>query len=167
MKGDIIVNMENVRFNGDVLDVGYDNWGIIYNICRTSKDTVDVKYIKESKYTYNEGKDTYNTCALFLTFGRMLSSHEKNKFIQRIYDYLAKEGILYIWDIDKKRGETIDVNIKVILPYRKIKNFEYKDLNFFKQNNLNAIKEMLNSKFEILYEKDSNGMFYIKAQKKG
>ncbi|SHH25294.1 hypothetical protein [Clostridium grantii] len=167
MKGDIIVNMENIRFNGDVLDIGYDNWGIIYNICRTSKETMDVKYIKESKSAHNEGKDNYNTCASFLTFGRMLSKKEKSKFIQRIYEYLDKDGFLYIWDIDKKRGETIDVSIKVILPYRKIKSLQHKDFNLLKQNNLNEIKELLNSKFEILYEKDSNGMFYIKAQKKG
>lgn len=167
MKGDIIINMEDVHFDGNVLDIGYDNYGVIYNICRDKNNTVNIDFLEEYREQENNGLNSYNSCALFLTFSKLLFKGGKNKLLDVIYNYLDNDGVLYIWDIDKKRGEVLDVNIKVILPYRKIKNIAYKDYNIFKESNIKLTQDLLSNKFTIASSRGSNGMHYIKAQKKG
>lgn len=167
MKGDIIINMENVRFNGNVLDIGYNNYGVIYNICRYKNNEVNIEFFGEDSEQENNELDGYNSCALFLTFSKLLFKGGKNKLLDVIYNYLDNDGVLYIWDIDKKRGEVLDVNIKVILPYRKIKNIVYKDYNILKESNIKLTEELLKNKFTIVSSRGSNGIHYIKAQKKG
>ncbi|GAA0179196.1 hypothetical protein SH2C18_21100 [Clostridium sediminicola] len=167
MKGDIIINMENVRFDGNVLDIGYDNNGIIYNICRCSNNNINIDYFENNAELKNDSNNKYHSCALFITLSELLTKSRKTKLLDVIFNYLDDDGFLYIWDIDKRKGEILDVNIKVILPYRKIKSILHKDYNIFKESNSEITKELLKDKFSIITSKESNGMHFVKAQKKG
>lgn len=41
----LVINLEDVIFQGDILDVGEKNLGIIYNISKEAKDEISLDYV--------------------------------------------------------------------------------------------------------------------------
>ena len=90
----------------------------------------------------------------------------KKDIIKDVYKYLNKEGIIYIWDIDKGYGKLFNGHIKIVIPGSKIKHIDIKELNILKDTSKENTIKLLGDCFDILDSKSSDGIYYIKARKK-
>lgn len=167
MKKEAFINLEKEIFKGDLLDIGFSNHGIIYNIYKNCTDNSTVEYIegKEEKIRIEEG--VYDTCALFLTLSDIKFTYSKNKLIQDIYKYLKEDGLLYIWDIDKGLAKIFNSTIKIVLPDKSTKQIHLRDLNIFKNSSKENTVKILEPYFEILTLKNSDNIYYMICKRRG
>lgn len=166
MKKDIFINMEREIFRGNILDIGLDNYGIFYNIYKQYNDDVNVEYLSGKEEKKNISEDFYDSCILFFSFSSMWLKKRKKNLILDIYRYLNKDGILYIWDIDKGYGKLFNGRLKIVIPESRMKQINVKELNIFKNTSKENTIKLLEDHFDILDFKCSDGIYYIKAKKK-
>lgn len=163
---EIVINMENEIFRGNLLDIGTDNYGIIYNIYKQYNEDSNLQYINGADEKENIKLGYYNNCILLFSFSNIFFKKNRVNLIRDIYKYLKEDGNIYIWDIDKKIRETFNGEIKILLPGEKVKNISIKDLNVLKDSSLDATVKVLEPYFEIKDLKSSDGVYYIKGKKK-
>ncbi|HCL4438218.1 class I SAM-dependent methyltransferase [Clostridium botulinum] len=163
---EIVINMENEIFRGNLLDVGTDNYGIIYNIYKQYDEDSNLEYINGAEEKENIKEGYYDNCILLFSFSNIFFKKNRMNLIQDIYKYLKEGGNVYIWDIDKKIKETFNGKIKILLPGEKVKNISIKDLNVLKDSSIDTTIKLLDPYFEIKDLKSSDGVYYIKGKKK-
>ncbi|WP_238882302.1 hypothetical protein [Clostridium sp. YIM B02551] len=164
MEKTIVLNLKDMELKGDVLDVGGENYGVIYNIKKYLDSEVAVDFVDESREIINSN---YDTCILFFSLGKINSNRERHKLMSEIYPLIKEEGELYIWDIVKKKNEVYKNKIRVILPEDKSKEFSIKDGNFLKEWSADESKKVLEKYCDILETREWEDIFFIKAKKKG
>lgn len=167
MRKEIFINMEKETYNGDVLDIGFENYGIVYNLYKKYNDISTVEYIngREEKTFLKE--DSYDNCVLLFTLSSIWLGRDKKSLFRDISKYLKEDGCVHIWDIDKGYRSTYVAKIKMFLPERKIREIKVRDLNVFKDSSKeNALKLMVEY-FEVVDFKVVNNIYYIKGRKKG
>jgi SAM-dependent methyltransferase len=165
---DIYINLEKEIFVGNILDIGLENYGIVYNIAKKYEEDFEVEYLegKEGKKYIEEG--IYDNCILFFSLRNLLNKKLKNNLLKDIYKYLKSDGILYIWDIDKGFGKTFMGKIKISLPDERIKEVYLKDINILNDNSKDTILQLLKSEnFDIISTVCSDNIYYIKSKKRG
>ncbi|MCY6484656.1 class I SAM-dependent methyltransferase [Clostridium aestuarii] len=167
MKKEILINLQNQEFKGNVLDIGLKNYGVVYNIYKYKNKNFDIEYIEGDKRCNIIEQNYYDTCVMFLSFGSISLKIRKIEIIKNIYKYLKDDGILYIWDIDKGYGKIFEGKIKILLPNRKIKEINVKNLNILKNISKKNTIKLLENYFDIINLKCLDDIYYIKAQKKG
>ena len=168
MKKEAFINLEKEIFKGNLLDIGFSNHGIIYNIYKQYIDessVVDYFEGKEAKARIQEG--TYDTCALFLTLSDVKFTSNKNELIKDIYRFLKSDGLLYIWDIDKNFIKIFNSKIKILLPDKSTKKINFRNLNIFTNNSKENTMKILQPYFEILTMTNSDNIYYMVCKKKG
>ncbi|MGH4118717.1 class I SAM-dependent methyltransferase [Clostridium sp.] len=168
MKKEVFISLEKEIFKGNILDIGFSNHGIIYNIYKQYlDDSSSIEYLegKEEKIRIEKGQ--YDVCALFLTLSDMKYAHTRKKIIKDIYEFLKPEGLLYIWDIDKGFFKTFNSTIKVVLPDKSTKQISTKDFNIFKNSSKENTIKILKPYFEVLTLKNSDNIYYMICKKKG
>ncbi|ENK0837379.1 class I SAM-dependent methyltransferase [Clostridium botulinum] len=163
---EIVINMENEIFRGNLLDVGTDNYGIIYNIYKQYNEDSNLEYINGAEEKENIKEGYYDNCILLFSFSNIFFKKNRMSLIRDIYRYLKEGGNVYIWDIDKKLKETFNGKIKILLPGEKVKNISIKDLNLLKDSSVDTTIKLLDPYFEIKDLKSSDGVYYIKGKKK-
>jgi hypothetical protein len=163
---EIVINMENEIFRGNLLDVGTDNYGIIYNIYKQYNEDSNLQYINGAEEKENIKEGYYDNCILLFSFSNIFFKKNRMNLIRDIYLYLKEGGNVYIWDIDKKIKETFNGKIKILLPGEKIKEISIKDLNILKDSSMDTTVKLLSPYFEIQDLKSSDGVYYIKGTKK-
>ncbi|AVQ37268.1 hypothetical protein C7M56_00720 [Clostridium botulinum] len=163
---EIVINMENEIFRGNLLDVGTDNYGIIYNIYKQYNEDSNLEYINGAEEKENIKEGYYDNCILLFSFSNIFFKKNRMSLIRDIYRYLKEGGNVYIWDIDKKLKETFNGKIKILLPGEKVKNISIKDLNLLKDSSIDTTIKLLDAYFEIKDLKSSDGVYYIKGKKK-
>lgn len=94
--------MENEIFRGNLLDVGTDNYGIIYNIYKQYNEDSNLEYINGAEEKENIKEGYYDNCILLFSFSNIFFKKNRMSLIRDIYRYLKEGGNVYIWDIDKK-----------------------------------------------------------------
>jgi len=166
MGNSAIINLESFSFQGDVLDISYENMGIIYNIFKSKESCSEIDYIDNGEEHKME-KSSYDNAVIFFFLNSMMGNKSKVIFIEEIYEYLKEKGTLYIWDIDKKLNMSYKNNIKVILPQGNSKEFTLKDYNIFKDSSLKNTINILEPFFELEEYKAWDGIYFIRAKKKG
>lgn len=166
MRKTVFINMEKEVFRGNVLDVGLENYGIVYNIYKQYNDDVNVEYVSGKEDQKNIKEEFYDSCILLFSFSSIWLKTNKKKFVKDIYRYLAKDGLLYIWDIDKGYRKVFNSLVKILVPERKLKEIKLRDLNVFKDNSKENTIKLLKDYFDILDLKSSDGIYYMKARKK-
>lgn len=166
MKNEIVINMEEKVFNGDILDIGMDNYGVIYNIYKRNNSDFNVQYINNKKGLNFIKGNSYDICVMFLSFSSIMLKVNKQKLVKRIFNYLKEDGLFYIWDLDKKYGRILNKNIKVKINDNETKQIIFKEFNIFKKSSYKSTKNILNDFFDIIDFKCSSGGYYIKAQKR-
>ena len=160
----LVIDFVDVILQGDILDVGDKNLGVIYNISKEAEDEVSLDYV--SSDTKIELKDRkYDACTFFFDLNKIWTSLEKEKLIKEISSYLKEYGEIFIWDINKERGKVFNNKIKVILPKGKVKEFTFKNLNILLSSNIEEIKKILEKYFEIEETKEWEDVFFIKGKK--
>ena len=168
LKKEAFINLEKEIFKGNLLDIGFSNHGIIYNIYKQHIDESSiVDYIegKEAKQAIDE--DTYDTCALFLTLSDIKLTNSKIELIKDIYRFLKNDGLLYIWDIDKDFIKIFNSKIKVLLPDKSTKEIHLRNLNIFTNSSKENTAKILQPYFEILTTSNSDNIYYMVCKKKG
>lgn len=166
IEGEILINLENERFKGNVLDVGLSNYGIAYNIYKLSNKEFNVEYINGNDNNTNVEENYYDSCVMFLAFSSIMFKIRKKILVEEVFKYLKEDGYIYIWDIEKKYGKIFNGKIKVLMPDGKVKELEIKDYNIFKESSHKSTLELLSQYFDIIYSKNLNNIYYIKAHKK-
>ncbi|MHC1683737.1 MAG: hypothetical protein AB6733_12390 [Clostridiaceae bacterium] len=162
----VFINLENEVFKGDVLDIGTENYGIVYSVCKSNQNELAIDYLdNQGVKRINEGQ--YDTCVVFFSFKDIILNMNKSKLIKKIFSSLRFSGTLHIWDIDKATKKPVDTAIKVALPDGIIKTIKIKDYNFIKSSSFKNIVKLLTPYFDIIESSKSNDVFYIKAAKKG
>ncbi len=160
----LVINLENIIFQGDILDVGEKNLGIIYNISKEAKDEISLDYVSsDSKVELKDRK--YDACTFFFELNKIWTSLEKERLIREISSYIKESGEIFIWDINKERGKIFNNKIKVILQNEKVKEFTFKNLNILLNSNIEEIKKILEKYFEIEETKAWEDVFFIIGKK--
>lgn len=157
--------LEEEIFKGNLLDIGMENYGIMYNAYKQLNDEVSIDYVSGREEECVIRHDYYDNCILLFSLNKILLKKNKRKLIQEIYKYLKIDGNLYIWDIDKGSKKTCNCNIKIETPDKKIKEIIIKDMNIFKDNSKKNTLNLLKSYFEVIDFKEKNGLYYIRATK--
>jgi hypothetical protein len=163
---EIFINLEKEIFRGNVLDIGLDNYGVVYNIYKQYNDNINVEYIRGREEVGTLKTEFYDSCILFFSFSGVWLKVNKRKFIRDICRYLNKDGLLYIWDIDKGYRKIFNATVKIVIPENRIRKIQIKDLNIFKNNSKKNTVKLLEKYFNIVDIKSSEGIYYIKAMKK-
>ena len=67
----IIINLEKVNINGDVLDVGENNLGIIYNLTKEVQEEMSLDYVNdETKVELRNS--AYDACTFFFELNNLI-----------------------------------------------------------------------------------------------
>jgi len=161
------LSLEKEVFRGNILDVGMDKNGIIYNISKHYDEDIDIDYL-EGGYKEEVLKEKYyDTCVLFFSLHTLQTLNQKKKLFKDINGYLKDNGYIYIWDIDKKPLKTQKSNVRVCLPDKSIKDFKINCTNPFTNNSKEKIMNILKDFFEVIDTKHSSDFFSIVCRKKG
>lgn len=167
MKEEIFINLEQEFFNGNVLDIGFCNKGIVYNLFKKYDFNDEINYINGEQCKDEIEEDFYDNCILFFSLSNIMLSNNKEKLIQDIYKYLKEDGNLYIWDIDKPFTKGFNAKIKILLPNKEIKKINIIDFNILKNASKENTVELLKNKFDIIDLKSSQNIYYLRAKRKG
>ena len=168
MKKEAFINLEKHIFNGNLLDIGFSNHGIIYNIYKQyTDDYSNVDYIEGNEEKRGIQEDSYDSWALFFTLSDIRFAYSRDKLVQDIYRFLKNDGLLYIWDMDKGFVKIFNSKIKIMLPDKSTKQICLKDLNIFKNSSKEQTMKVLQPYFEVLTLKNSDDIYYMVCKKKG
>lgn len=163
---EIFISLEKEVFSGNVLDIGCENYGIVYNLYKHYNNDIAIDYVEDSDEDDILKKEEYDNCIMFFSLNKFWLNHKKEEFIKEISGLLKTDGYIYIWDIDKGYSKTFNGKLKVSLPDKKIKYINIKDYNVFKDNSLNNTEKILDKYFKIVDVKKSNNIYYIKGVKR-
>ncbi|SFC78248.1 hypothetical protein [Clostridium uliginosum] len=160
----LVINLEDIDLKGDILDVGQENFGVIYSISKEIEDELSLDYIfSENKSELKSSE--YDACTFFFNLNRFWSSIEKEKLIKEVSSYVKENGEIFIWDINKDRGKVFNNKIKVILPNNRIKEFTFKNLNPVISSSIEEVKKIISKYFNIEEVKLWEDIFFIRAKK--
>ncbi|MDP4143079.1 MAG: hypothetical protein Q8936_01165 [Bacillota bacterium] len=163
----IFINLEEEIFKGNVLDVGFENYGIVYDLCKNSDENISIEYVEGTGGGKNLKQEFYDNCVVLFSLKDIFTKRAKKKFIKNISNFIKDDGIVHIWDIDKKYKSIFNSKIKIALPGKKIKELTIKDYNLFSDNSCQVISKIIADYFNIIDLKCSDNIYYIKAKKKG
>lgn len=168
MKVRPFIDMRNIDLSGNILDIGLESCGIIYNIykLKNNESKFETEYIEGSKKIEVAEENYYDCCINFFTFRFIFFPNEKIRYLNRIYEVLKDKGYLYIWDIDKGFGKTFSGKIRVMLPDRRIMTLNFTDNNILKVCSMKDTIKLVEQKFEVIDTRAWDGIYFIKARKK-
>jgi hypothetical protein len=162
---EISLDLKQSNFKGDLLDIGFHNYGVIYNIYKQNNAIIDIQYINEDKKNFS-GESFYDSCALFLSLSGIMSKMRRKILLSKIYNVMRDDGEIHIWDIDKRYFKTFNKKVNIYLPNNKNKEIHIKDLNILKDTSKEGTIKIINKWFDIIDIETWEGLYYIKAQKK-
>lgn len=161
---EVVLDMSNINFKGNTLDVGINNYGIIYNILKQTKNEISVDYYIEN---FNEEyRNQYDNGVLFFSLSQLDKSETEN-VVKNIWSNVRFGGNIYIWDREKKRRETVNDKIKVLMPNENEKEIEFIDNSISSEFTINSSKKVLEKYFEIQETKVCDKIIFIKGIKRG
>ncbi|MDT8715215.1 hypothetical protein IAI10_00775 [Clostridium sp. 19966] len=169
IKNTVEIDMNEIVIKGDIIDIGDENYGVIYNLCReteeTSKDEIAVEYLcKEDEDIIIS--ESYDVVSLFFSIGKLNTLSSRKRFIESALKYLKSRGEIMIWDIKKPRGCIINLNITTKLPNNKTKKIKIRKLNPFVSITAENTKRIIENYFDIVDTKENDEIFYIRAKRK-
>lgn len=159
----LILNMEHLKLEGDILDVTSENAGVIYSLSKEVEEELSVDYVEEESELK---KKKYDVCTFFFNLNNVNGGLKKESLIKKVTESLKDNGSIYLWDMNKTRGEVVDYKIKVILPNNKIKEGVIKNLNPLISCNFEEIKKILSKYYIIKEEKQWEDVFFLNGVKK-
>lgn len=99
-------------------------------------------------------------------FFSLSKAGNKKDIIQNVSDFIKKDGILHLWDIDKPRFKIMNTRLKILVSDKKLKTIELKAFNPFIDASCSKAVKLLKPYFNIIDLKHSDDIYYIKAQRK-
>lgn len=162
-----IININEEVFQGDMLDIASGNNGIIYNFYKQYNNEVAVDYVNSKNKDHCNIDQMYDTCVLFFSINTISYNTEKSSLFNDINKYLKKGGRIYIWDIDKGLGKFYNGKIKVVSPNNQDDSVNIRNFNLIRDSSLKTTLKLLRKYFCICDLKTFDGLYYIKAVKRG
>jgi hypothetical protein len=163
---DIYIDMQNEVLTGDILDVGLDNYGIIYNLYKLQNKNANLEYIQGREEKRFIDKESYDSCILLFSLSSIWLKLSKKNLFKDISQFLRADGLLYIWDIDKSYSKLFKGAIKIMLTENNVKEINITDLNVLKDASKESTVKLLEQHFEIIDLKAYDNVYYIKAKKR-
>lgn len=165
MCNSVFISLENTIYPGNVLDIGKDNYGVVYNLFKYFNKDGEIEYF-EGKGKKNIEFKQYDNCILFFSLNTIINKIEKQKVLSEINNYLKEDGLLYIWDIDKKPLKPYENIIRVCMPDKTLKEFNIKDNNPLKDSSIELTRSLLEKNFSIIDYKSGNDIYYFICKKR-
>ena len=162
MEKTLILNLGDIKLEGNILDVG-ENSGIIYNVSREIMGEIAVDYIGNDNH--GEIKAEYDICTMFFSLSSIMSTYNKAKVIKEVSKYIKKDGEIYIWDINKEIKSIVKNKIMAIMPSGKTREFKFKNLNPLCKSSLDNNEKLLEKYYKIEETKLWEDIHFIKAIK--
>ena len=161
----LVINMNNVYIKGDILDVAKENTGIIYNISKETEEELSIDYIDADNKNILRRRE-YDACTFFFNINSIWGIKKRESLFKEVCAYLKETGEIYIWDINKERGNFIDNKVEVVLPRNKVKSIVLKNYNPLITCSFEEVKKILEKYYEIVETKMWEDIFFIKGIKK-
>lgn len=162
MKKTLVINMDDLNFNGDVLDVCTDKSNIIYCISKEIEDELSVDYVDYSNQDMLR-QQKYDACTFFFNLNSVWTNWRRKKIIKRVSSFLKDDGQIFIWDISKERGKVYNNKIKVKLPKNDFKEVIVRNNNLIAYNNFEDYKKIIEKYYIIDDSKEWEDIFFIKG----
>lgn len=159
----IVLNLSDVKLNGDILDVG-ESFGVIYNISKDVMDEISVDYVGAENSNMLKEED-YDTCTMFFHLSKLWNNSSRLKLIEEVTKYIKVGGAIYIWDINKEIKSIVNNKIIAVLPSGKVREFEFKNLNPLIKSDMEENKKFLEKYYEIEETKLWEDIHFIKGIK--
>ncbi|WP_411168843.1 hypothetical protein ACH36K_17345 [Clostridium sp. MB05] len=159
----IVLNLSDVKLNGDILDVG-ESFGVIYNISKDVMDEISVDYVGAENSNRLKEED-YDTCTMFFHLSKLWNNSSRLKLIEEVTKYIRVGGSIYIWDINKEIKSIVNNKIMAVLPSGKVREFEFKNLNPLIKSDMEENKKFLEKYYEIEETKLWEDIHFIKGIK--
>ena len=166
MKSTILINLENENLSGNVLDVGFCNYGITYSLFKNGYDEISVDYLEGKVERKKIEIGFYDCCIVFFALSNIFLKYNRKRILMDLVKHLKKEGVIYIWDLDKPYGKVFINKLKVILPGGEIKLIKLRELNVIKDTSFQTTKKIIEEYFVIMDYTCSDDIYCIKASLK-
>lgn len=163
---EIILDISDIDLRGDVLDVAFNNYKIIYDRYKENNKNFEVEYIFNKNKEELLDENSYDSCVLFFTLKDVFLRYSKKYIIDKIFNILRQNGKLYIWDIDKRYLKKFNRIINVKVSDDDIRSINIKCYNIFMNNSYNTIIRIIKQKFNIINVECRDGIFFIIAEKR-
>lgn len=164
MRKTLVLNFEDIKIEGNILDVACESLGIINSILEEAKSEIAVDYVEKEEESMLQNSK-YDACTFFFNLNTLWNINKREKLINEISDYLEKDGSIYIWDINKNIGELVDSKLKVLLPKGDIREYRIKNNNLFSSSSFEETKKILEKTFKIEETKVWEDIYFIKGIK--
>ena len=159
----IILNLSDIKLQGDILDVG-ESYGVIYNISKDTQEEISVDIV-EGDINRSKNIGEYDICTVFFCLSSIWRESSKAGLIKDVSKLVKTGGKIYVWDINKEVGEVLNNKVMAVLPSGKTKEFEFKNLNPIAKSNIEDTKKMLSQFYNIKEEKLWEDIYFIKGEK--
>ena len=159
----IVLNLSDVKLQGNILDIG-ESFGVIYNISKEVMNEVSVDYVYGEENN-NLIKKEYNICTMFFCLSRFWNASTRLKLIEEVSKYIESGGELFIWDINKEIKDMFNNKIVAVLPSGKLREFEFKNLNPLIKSNIEENQKLLEKYYKIEETKLWEDIHFIRARK--
>lgn len=164
MRKTLVLNFEDIKIEGNVLDVACESLGIINSISEEAQSEIALDYVgKEDNSMLQNSK--YDACTFFFNLNSLWNINKREKLINEISNYLEKNGKIYVWDINKNIGELVDSKLKVLLPKGDMREYRIKNNNLFSSSSFEETKKILEKTFKIEETKVWEDIYFIKGIK--
>lgn len=164
MRKTLVLNFEDIKIGGNILDVACESLGIINSISEEAKSEIAVDYVEKEEESMLQNSK-YDACTFFFNLNSLWNINKREKLINEISDYLEKDGSIYIWDINKNIGELVDSKLKVLLPKGDIREYRIKNNNLFSSSSFEETKKILEKTFKIEETKVWEDIYFIRGIK--
>lgn len=165
-KKEIFINMENEVFHGNLLDIGLENNGIVYNIYKEFNHNINLEYISGEDQGKNILEGYYDLCILLFSFSTIWPKTKKKTVVEHIHKYLNGNGMLYIWDVDKKIGKIFNGDIKILVPGKKLKKIKVRNFNPVEDDSKENTLDIISEYFDLKEYTFNGDIYHIKAKNK-
>lgn len=163
-----IINISEDMFNGDVLDLSYGDFSVLYPMFKRQEE-LQVDYYERAGGKKNIGSENFDTGILMFTLQSINSRMGKRALLKEISSYLKKNGYLHIWDIDKGYGKIFkdDIIINLDSNNEKGRIISIKNFRIANDNSMDSMLKLVQEHFTIVTFQKDRGVYYIKCRKKG
>lgn len=164
MKKTIILNFENIKIEGNILDVACESLDIISSISEEVQNEIAVDYVEKEESSKLEN-NKYDACTFFFNLHSLRNVNKRERLINEISTYMEKDSSIYIWDINKNIGELIDVKLRILLPKDDVREYTVKNNNLFSSSSFEETKKIIEKTFKIEEAKVWEDLYFIKGKK--
>ena len=159
----ILLNLSDVKLEGDILDIG-ESYGVIYSLSKEGLDELSIDII-DGENKIEQDIEKYDTCTMFFSLSSIWRENTRANLIKDISKYVKKGGNIYIWDIKKETGTVCSNQVMALLPSGNVKEFTFKNLNPIVKSNIDDTLEIFSKEYSIVEQKCWEDIFFIKAKK--